>query len=146
MLDRELKNLLRMNIFIVKIYLKYWYRSSNPSIAPIIDLNLIKDLIKFKEIDSIVAEEVLKTMKRHLWYLSETLVGLAFFDRTIDDEEKRKMVLSLAKPGHPENPKRICLNLSDVDIQIQQISHFVSENTMLFFPRYLTHLRYLPVL
>jgi len=36
---------------------------------------------------------------RHLWYLSETLVGLAFFDCGIADAEKLRMVVALSKAG-----------------------------------------------
>lgn len=41
----------------------------------------------------------MKTFSRHLWYLSEELVGIAFFDNSLDVSEKRLMVKALEKPG-----------------------------------------------
>jgi len=48
--------------------------------------------------DGDVKESALKMAKRHLWYLSETNVGLAFLDERITDIEKEKMFQNLEKP------------------------------------------------
>jgi len=40
----------------------------------------------------------MKKFLGHLWYLSEEVVALAFFDDEVPNDVKRKMVLSLHKP------------------------------------------------
>lgn len=129
-IDDETNGLRELNIFIIRIYLKYWYECCISTLAPKNDLQLIKDLIEYKKINSDIAEEVLKVVKRHLWYLSETLIGLAFFDRTTDVEEKRLMLQELETQGHVENPKR-----KDIDFNAfpKYLHNYVTENTMIFF-------------
>jgi len=47
---------------------------------------------------------------RHLWYLSELLVGFSFFDNDVSVEEKKLMEAALRdKEGSEEPPKRISL-------------------------------------
>lgn len=129
---RELRQLQFLVIFIVKIYIKYWFECNVPTLAAKNDLQLIKNLLEFKsEVNSAIAEDVIKTMSRHMWYLSETLIGMAFFDRTINFDIKKLMVLGLQNQGHVENPRRININLSLVPTQ--NLNDFVTKNTIIFF-------------
>ena len=43
----ELKGLREFNIFVIKVYLKAWYTSSNPLEAPRNDLQLLNDLVAY---------------------------------------------------------------------------------------------------
>lgn len=95
------------------------------------DLQLIKDLINYEEIHAEIAKETLKLISSHLWYLSETLIGMAFFDRTTDLDTKKMMIAALKNPGHVENPKRIKIDLNF--IVNQTLADFVTENTLIFF-------------
>lgn len=45
--------------------------SSIESDAAIDDLTLHKKLQKFMHVDKVIGEEALKTLERHLWYLSD---------------------------------------------------------------------------
>lgn len=86
---------------------------------------------KYKEVDEEVGEAAQSKLRRHLWYLSETNVALAFFDEEISLEMKRKMVQNLNIEGHPESPSRILLPVEK--IMSSEISDFVTNNTLFFF-------------
>ncbi|KAG0727385.1 hypothetical protein GWK47_034757 [Chionoecetes opilio] len=45
-------------------------------------------------------------MRRHLWYLSENLIGLAIFDDHISPEQKAEMVEGMKRPSTTKNPRR----------------------------------------
>lgn len=45
-------------------------------------------------------------IKRHLWYPSETLVGLTFFDEEFNQEETRRLQDNLSKPALKKVSKR----------------------------------------
>lgn len=94
-------------------------------------MQLIKDLISYKKINIEVADRVLKAVIRHTWYLNEVLIGLAFFDRTIDVETKRLMIQALERTGSAQIENRITINLKL--IPQQQIYDFITENTKKFF-------------
>ena len=81
--------------------------------------------------DATISSLALKKLQGHLWYLSEELVALAFFDDQVSVDTKRKMLRSLTNVGI-ENPlKRITID--DALIQAKQIEDFVSSNTRRFF-------------
>jgi hypothetical protein len=115
----------------MQIYIKKWFLVSVPAQAPKNDLNLLKELLNYREINANIANEVLKTFQNHLWYLNECLVALAFFDRNVSINEKREMLEALEKVGHIEMPKRIQVDLNN--IHNMNLAHFVSENTKVFF-------------
>lgn len=58
--------------------MRYWFECSSPSSAPNVDITMIARLIEYREINEKIANEVLTVLSRHLWYLSETLVGFEF--------------------------------------------------------------------
>ncbi|KAG0728946.1 hypothetical protein GWK47_031378 [Chionoecetes opilio] len=55
------------------------------------DLNLVKDLHHFQEINGAIGKTTLTTFSRHLWYLGADLVGLSLFSERISMEEKKKI-------------------------------------------------------
>lgn len=118
-------------MFLVRIYVKYWFESTIPTLAPKNDLQLIKNLIDYRQINVPVANKVLEVMSRHTWYLSEVLVGLSFFDRDIDIETKRLMVAALSNSSSEEVPKRI--NINTRLVKQQELYDFITENTFEFF-------------
>ena len=69
--------------------------SSCGSDAAVNDLALHKKLRKFREDDEILAEEALKTLKRHLWYLSE--LTIPFFSDKVDEDIKSRLATKLKK-------------------------------------------------
>ena len=55
----------------------------------------------FQETNSAVAEEVQKSLKRHLWYLTAECVVFAFFDKDLPDEIKQEMANTLLQHERP---------------------------------------------
>lgn len=136
-----------LNVFIVTVYMRYWFECPLPSAAPKNDIRMIMDLIQYRNINENIAKEVLNVFLRHLWYLSETLIGFAFFDRTIDSKTKRLMVTALEKSGDVEKCKKVNIRadferygdnkksiiLDSVDVSKLDTDNFVTSNTHQFF-------------
>lgn len=81
--------------------------------------------------DAIISSLALKKLQGHLWYLSEELVALAFFDDEVSVDTKRKMIGCLTSAGIENHLKRITID--EALIQTKQIEDFVSSNTNRFF-------------
>ncbi|KYN11357.1 hypothetical protein ALC57_16486 [Trachymyrmex cornetzi] len=127
----ELSGLRQFNLFLIKIYLKKWYTSQCPILAPVNDLELLKDLIQYKSINPTVSKAAYDTFSRHLWYLSDSLAGLSLFDSRISNEERKKMTNSLRKDGTEIPPKRIIVDKDTIDVN--EISDFITENSKQIF-------------
>ena len=70
------------------------------------DLTLLHELSAYSDQD--VAKAATTAFGRHLWYPSEVLAGLSFFDDRVSVEEKRSMVVALREnDGSEDPPKRI---------------------------------------
>lgn len=78
-----------------------------------------------------MSKKALTKFLGHLWYLSEELVALAFFDDEVSLESKQKMVIALNEEGSDYSPKRITLDISH--IEEKNIEDFVTSNTLRFF-------------
>lgn len=133
---REKDGLRDICIFLIMLYIKVWFGSTNAISAPLLDLNFVKDTIKYSKTDSSVSAAVLKKMSNHLWYLCEETVALAFFDKNVPFEEKRKMVknLQLQEPIVKLKNGRNYSNL--IEFQNYFLSDFVSEKTKQFFSHF----------
>lgn len=92
---KEVQKLERFLVFVVTIYIEHWFKCQSPSRAPRNDLNLLKSLINYKKTDKIVAEAALLSFSRHLWYISETLIGLCLFDDGVSDNVKNKIAAKM---------------------------------------------------
>ena len=77
------------------------------------------------------ASVALKTFSRHLWYLNEHLIGLAFFDTQIPATTKMAMISALEEQGTDSPPPRIKIDVTD--IPKKKLSDFVTRNTRYFF-------------
>jgi hypothetical protein len=126
--NRERRGLSDFCVFGVTAYVKSWFLSSLPTEAPANDLNLLKQLVSSQ---SAVAQGALKKLCGQLWYLSEELIGLAFFDRKVDAVEKRAMIAALSRKGSADPPKRI--NVDQATIASKKFHDFVTSNTWNFF-------------
>lgn len=128
---RELKAITEICVFVVIIYVRYWFQAPVASSAPRIDLWLLKELNGFEKINKAIAKKALTKFLGHLWYLSEELVALAFFDNEISIEIKQNMVTALNEDASDYSPKRINLNASHIgELNIED---FVTSNTLRFF-------------
>lgn len=84
----------------------------------------------YKNTNVIIGSAALKSFSGHLWYLSEFLIGLAFFDSSVSIETKRDMVKNLDRVGQPNPPRRVKFNPG---IILQQLPDFVTTNAVKFF-------------
>jgi len=60
------------------------------------------------DINASISKAAMKSFCDHLWYLSEVLIGLAFFDPTVPIEMKTAMVAALRKTGQPDVRRPHC--------------------------------------
>jgi len=51
--------------------------------SPINDLQLLKDLKKYEEVNVMISKKAMKKFFSHLWYLSEELMAFAFFGQQL---------------------------------------------------------------
>lgn len=70
----------------------------------------------------------LKVFLSNLWYLNDTLIGLAFFDSRVPDNIKTQMVTALDKIGADYSKQRIKLPVHCI-----LTSKFVTNNTYKIF-------------
>ena len=89
-------------LFNVKLYVTAWYQAPYAPFAPLLDLQLLKDIMEYKTLNTAVAEIALKKFLGHLWYLSEELVIFQFFDDAVLLATKCQIVEALHKTGGNE--------------------------------------------
>lgn len=132
-LTPEEENAIRnISLFTVNIYIKCWFSATSARMAPNNDLQLLRDLKNYEAHYPQVASVALKKILGHLWYLSEELVALAFFDDNVSLATKKKMVSAIRNTiGDDDPPKRIALDPSQV--QSKALEDFVTSNTLRFF-------------
>ncbi|XP_044593839.1 uncharacterized protein LOC123271268 [Cotesia glomerata] len=75
---KEIPQLRDICLFIVTIYVKAWCQCPNAIKAPNQDLQFLKDIIKYKDINRKISSAAMDTFLRHGWYLSESLAPLSF--------------------------------------------------------------------
>ena len=88
----EERGIFQFLLFVCEIYTKAWFEAPNPISAPANDLCLLRQISQFRNQDIRLAAAA--AFKRHLWYLSEVTVGLAFFDSDIDIKKRSKWWLT----------------------------------------------------
>ncbi|KAG7158827.1 hypothetical protein Hamer_G031926, partial [Homarus americanus] len=76
--------------------------------APFNDLQLMKVLKEYPH--EKVAHAAQAAISRHLWCLSEHLIGLSLFDDRIDTETKKNMVQNFQCPKKQDFSRRIVLS------------------------------------
>lgn len=123
--DQIWNHLKSVCFFVTAVYLKYWIESPLSTATPRNDLAMLCSL--YKEI----AKAAITAFQRHLWYLSEVLVGFGFFDDGISVEEKKLMVLSLRETQGVEEPLK---QIERFDKPLTKGLHdFVTTSTRQFF-------------
>lgn len=134
----EENGLREMCKFTVNLYLKAWFTAPLATSAPRNDLRLLNDLYQYEKQNKNISKETCKTFENHLWYLSEKMIGLAFFDNEVSISTKRKMVNALNLKQRtslqiPKGPNRIILNASNA--AQCNLANFVTPNTIDFFTK-----------
>lgn len=127
-------------ISLVTMYAEAWFGCTNGVKAANQDLSFIQNAILYANVDETTSDGVLDKMSSHLWYLSEDLIAMSFFDPTVSDEVKRKMVHNLSyQAPNPANRIRI---ESKADVLLRtystkSLSDFVTTQTQVFFRSFL---------
>ena len=83
--------------------MEHWFRAPSAASAPHSDLQFIKKLQRYHDIDSKIAESAVKAILNHLWYLTEDLVGLVFLCDDAPDVRKLTMLSELQKPARKQS-------------------------------------------
>ncbi|XP_026292677.1 uncharacterized protein LOC113217050 [Frankliniella occidentalis] len=127
----------RVCLFVVKIYIHHWFTCQIARWAPRNDLELLGSLRAYAEFDPQVADKGLKAVGRHLWYLSEEIVGLAFFDEIVSADTKIKMVHSMkTNKGSNIPPHRLSVTGSALKaLAYRGLEDLVTTSTMNFFKK-----------
>lgn len=131
--SREEKGLRDVCIFAVRVYLKAWISATEVTNAPYNDLLMLKSLLEYSKIHSGIAKKTSSKFSNHLWYLSQELVGLAFFDSRVSSSTKRLMISALESREHQDqkNPKRITVDLDS--FKNKNLEDFVTTKTLTIF-------------
>jgi hypothetical protein len=101
----EKKGISDISLFVSLIYGQYWNEAPLAERAPFNDLRLLKQLQVYPNL--VIREAAVKAFRRHLWFFSEHLVGLALFDPRVDVAIKKQMVQNLQLPQNETAPHRL---------------------------------------
>lgn len=85
--------------------------------------------------NKIISDVVLDVISRHLWYLSEELAPLSFFDDSVPIKVKEKMISAFTKKkGRKENLKKFEVQAKSVrQLAKRSIDKFITKNSSHFF-------------
>jgi len=131
---REEKGLREIAVFVSRLYAKAWTLAPEAAAAPRHDLQLLKDLTTYMDVNRDVGKAALTKLQGHLWYLSEELVALALFDPLVTVEEKRQILTSLHTTVGDESPAKRP-KLPSQDVSGLQLQDMASTNTRRFFQK-----------
>lgn len=96
---KEEDGLKEICLFSVLIYLKAWMTASVITGAPKNDFHLMNLLISYRIFNAAISRTTSEKLLNHLWYLSEELAPIAFFDLNVSVTMKRLMIKALEEDG-----------------------------------------------
>ncbi|KAG0714142.1 hypothetical protein GWK47_014691 [Chionoecetes opilio] len=99
------RGLRQVALYVCLLYIKHWHEALIPEYAPKNNLELLQALNEYP--DKEVCAEGTRALSRHLWYLSEDLIALAFFDDRVEDGEKKADAENLVRPASKKALKRL---------------------------------------
>ena len=102
-----------------------------PSAAPTNDLSFLKMAKSYEITNKGISRAAVEAFLRHMWYLNEALIALAFIDDGVDSSTKRKMMSGLNRQGSDDPPKRVQLDPSA--IPAKELHDLVTSKTLTFF-------------
>jgi len=102
--DQIWNHLKEICLYVKAVYIRYWFQSPASTAAARNDLAMLCSLSAYPQKD--IAKAATAALERRLWYLSELLVGFAFFNDEVPDEEKRLMVLVLKENEGFKEPSK----------------------------------------
>lgn len=128
---RELNAIRDICQFVVRLYVKIWFCAPLPVSAANLDFKFLLDLLSYSRIDKDISRVTLKKWCRHLWYLAEEAIGLAFFDQTIPFNVMKGMVRAINGQTEDEDDNchfRNVIQPTNVhSVASKTLAHFVSK-------------------
>ena len=123
-----------MCVFVL-VYIEAWFTAPSAMKAPRRDLNLMKVLQEYKNMNSKISQATSQKLQRHLWYLSEEIISLALFDDEVPLATKRKWLRAMRiertdlKTGKIENR----CNKSLESIENSELADFTTNHSTRLF-------------
>lgn len=126
--EHEKKYITDLALFVSLIYIKFWNEAPIGPTAPQNDIKFLEALQCYpnKEISKVA----FKAFSRHLWYLSEHLIGLAFFDENVSNQVKIQMAKNINVSKNTALQRRIKITEEEQQLKIE---NFVSDRTFTLF-------------
>ena len=93
--DGQYEKLVRFVLFVLFTYVEYWFETPLASKATKNDLDMVKNCIRYRVVDSLVSEGAVHACHLQGWYLSPELAPLCLFDANVPLSEKREIVAKL---------------------------------------------------
>jgi hypothetical protein len=131
--NHEEASLRDMSLFGCLLYTKAWTLCPIPASAPANDLKFLKLVHSYEKVNKGISTAAVKAFLRHLWYLSEELIALAFFDDAVDSNTKRRMITALQKETSDEAQPLKRIQIEPISIPEIELSDFVTSRTTSFF-------------
>ena len=125
---REAKNITGLAMFVSLVYVKQWNEAPLAIRAPLNDIKFLSNLKTYP--NETVARKAHEAFSRHLWFLSEHLVGMALLDDRVSALTKEKMVQNLHRPALVDTPRRVKLRSESQQLKLEDL---VTERTKSFF-------------
>lgn len=131
----ELTGLRQLCIFIIMLYLKAWFSSTFATAAANHDLEFLKNLIEYKQINAPISSATCEKMISHLWYLSDELAILSLFDDTVSYDVKKSIVEAVkTREGTDVKARRFVIDQKNLhSIMQKNMSDFVSKKSLNLF-------------
>jgi len=102
---KEKNSVKELALFVSLIYVRFWHEAPLGRKAPLNDMQFLESLTSYP--NRTIAKAARDTFSRHLWYFSEILVGLSFFDDRIGTDVRTQMVANLQISASDESAKRL---------------------------------------
>lgn len=134
----EIVGLREICVFIILFYIKSWFTCTNAITASQSDLTLLQNLIKYSKTNAKVSKAAIVKVTSHLWYLSEELVGLAYFDSSVSSEVKIKMrdAMRLTDSSATNTLKCVVKEVDWPAILTKDLSNFVTKRSHFLFDQF----------
>ena len=130
----EKKGITAISLFVSIVYGQFWNEATSAESAPLNDAKLLARIEAYP--NGVISTAASKALRRHLWYFSEHLIALAFFDHRVDVTVKKDMVKNLIRQPMRNNLRRLDGETFDHE---SSMDTFVTQRTTEFFDILLTN-------
>lgn len=123
--------------FMSIVFIKFWNRCTIAVDAAYNDLQFLKEMDQYMDIDKSVASAGLNAFKRHLSYLSDELILLSLFSDKVSDDEKDLMNLFIIRTTRLSDRTANSIEYKDEinEVQNLQLNNFISLRSNFLFSR-----------